>query len=289
MEQFLNVALSLPSVVYTVLFGTALLYWVFVMVGAARVELLGDGAADGALDGLDGGTEGAAKGVLDGAGADGADGHGGDGHGDGHDGDGHHHGTLAGILAALRLRSAPATVVLSVLVVLSWVFCVTALQTAHHHLTGGALTAAKVAAFFLAPLLALPFPSLAVRPLARVFVAPRAVGHQDSIGKLCRIRTGTVTERFGEAFVEDGGAGLVVRVRVEHGEKLKRDDEALIVCYDPVTQVFTVAPMANLLGARVEVRQAAAGAAAPAAAEPAVDPADPLEADDAPGRRATGG
>lgn len=258
MEHFLAVVLSFPSVVYTVLLGAALVYWVFVMVGAARIELLGEGAADGAADGAldgaaDGAVDGAAKGALDGLG-DGADGHGhadvGDGDAGGAEGhDAHvHHGGLAGIIAALKLRSAPATVVLSLLVLFSWLFCVMGMQAALRVLPEGALVYAKAAAFLGAPLLALPFTSLAVRPLARIFVPPKAAAKTDLIGKVCTIRTGKVTDRFGEAVLDDGGAGLVVRVRVDTGEALSRGDQAVIVGYDEQSQEFTVAPMEDLLG-----------------------------------------
>ena len=71
------------------------------------------------------------------------------------------------------------------------------------------------------------------------------------------VRTGTVTDRFGEAMLDDGGAGLVVRVRVESGERLERGDQAVIVGYDPERQQFTVAPMEGVLDedrARRDVR-----------------------------------
>lgn len=248
MAHLLAIALSFPCVVYTVLLGAALVYWVFVMVGAARVELLGDGAADGIVDGLDGADGGHDVGDAGGHGHDGLDGH--DGHdvadGDGLDGDGHgHHGALSGMMASLKLRSAPATVVLSLLVLFSWLFSALAMQAAEKAFSSDLLGFVRVAVFLLAPVVALPFTSLAVRPLAHVFAPPTVAARQDLVGKVCTIRTGTVTERFGEAMLEDGGAGLVVRVRVElaSGEKLARGDHAVIVGYDEETQEFTVARM----------------------------------------------
>ena len=111
----------------------------------------------------------------------------------------------------------------------------------------------------IAPVLALPFTSIAVRPLARIFVTPSAAKHESLVGKVCTVRTGTVTDRFGEALLEDGGAGLVVRVRVDTGETLKRGDQVVIVGYDGERQEFTVAPMDNLLDERPT--EDAAGAA----------------------------
>jgi hypothetical protein len=244
MGPFLALALSFPAVVYTVLLGVALVYWVFVVVGAAHVNLLGDGAvdaaADAALEGAaKGALEGATKGMLEGA-AESLDG------GDGGD-LGDVHGGNGGLIASLKLRSAPATVVLSGILLFAWIFAMVAMRVLDGALTGTPLTIAKLAVLVLAPILALFPTSLGVRPFARVFVPTKATTHNALVGKLCTIRTGTVTERFGEATLQDGGAGLVVRVRVESGERLGRGDQAVIVGYDAERQEFTVAPMDGVL------------------------------------------
>jgi hypothetical protein len=225
---FLALVTTFPVVVYTVLLGASLVYWVFVVIGAVSLD---SHHADGGLD-LDG------DGIPDHLEhADGADGH--------HDGaDGHHEtGGLAGMMAALKLRSAPATVVLSVLVLFSWIFSIVGLQLLSSVLPVAMMGAVKLLLLILAPLLALFPTSLAVRPLARIFAPPRAVASKDLVGKLCTIRTGTVTEKFGEATLDDGGAGLVVRVRVDSGQKLGRGQQAVILGYDDERHEYTVAPM----------------------------------------------
>jgi hypothetical protein len=259
LANFLAVALAFPSVVYTVLLGIALVYWVFVMVGAAHLDLLGDGAAEGALhgggegalDGMDGGGHADVGGGAEGAHADGG-GDGGDG-GDGADGGDAaqaHGGAFSGLVASLKLRSAPATVVLSVLILFAWLFSVLGMQGAAAWLPEAALSLTRFGVFFLAPLLSLPITSLIVRPLARIFVPPVAAAKQDLVGKVCTVRTGTVTDRFGEGLLEDGGAGLVVRIRVDAGEVVKRGDQVIILGYDDERQEFTVAPMEGLLDER---------------------------------------
>jgi hypothetical protein len=251
MGHFLGIALSFPAVVYTVALGVALIYWLFVIVGAAHVNLLGEGAADGAMDGaLDGAAkgalEGATKGMLEGAAdhAAGGDGH----HGHDLDVDADGEGGLGGLMAALKLRSAPATVVMSVLILFSWFLVVAAMQVMEAlALTGTTATLFKLAVLIFTPIISLIPTSIAVRPLARAFTPPVAQKHAGLVGKMCTIRTGTVNERFGEATLEDGGAGVVVRVRIDTGQKLGRGDQAVIVGYDPEKQEFTVAPMEGLL------------------------------------------
>jgi hypothetical protein len=237
------------------------------MVGAAHIDALGDGAADGAADGAvdgaaDGALDGAAKGVMEGA----ADAVGGHGHGHGDIGDGLDagdvadgnagHGALAGMMAALKLRSAPATVVLSVLIVFAWLLSIFGMQATAAYLPPAMAGLARFAVFFLAPLLALPFTSIVIRPLAPIFATPAAAKSVDLVGKVCTVRTGTVTDRFGEALLEDGGAGLVVRIRVDTGETLKRGAQVVITSYDDERQEFTVAPMDNLLDDEPKAKRA---------------------------------
>jgi len=96
MQEFLDTAFSLPTVLFTGTLGVVLLYWVTVMVGALDLDVLDPG---GAADGVDGAMELDADVDLD---ADGAV------------------GGLAGVLTALRLRHAPVTVTFSVLTLLGW-------------------------------------------------------------------------------------------------------------------------------------------------------------------------
>ena len=261
LAHFLAVALSFPCVVYTVLLGIVLAYWLFVMVGAIHIDGA-EGAADGAADGIGGGHGADAGGgdvgdVGGGHGGDAGDagghdaGDGGDA-GDGDTGEGGHHGVFAGMMASLKLRSAPATIVMSVIILFSWLFSIFGMQASAAWLPEAMLGLARFGVLLLAPVLALPFTSIAVRPLARIFVSPAAAKHESLVGKIGTVRTGTVTDRFGEAILEDGGAGLVVRVRVDTGEKLKRGDQVVIVGYDGDRQEFTVAPMENLLDERAE-------------------------------------
>jgi hypothetical protein len=281
MPNVFALAVAFPSVVYTVLVAVSLLYWGFVMVGAVHLNTEG---ADGALDGAggDGGLDAGGDGI-DGAGHGGHGGHGDAGDGGGHGGDdggdggdadgaqgGGHHGVLSGLMASLKLRSVPATVVLSLIVLFAWLFSIFGMQATAAWLPEGLYGVARFAVFVIAPVLALPFASIMIRPLAPLFAPPKETKHQSLVGKVCTVRTGTVTDRFGEALLEDGGAGLVVRVRVDTGQAVKRGDQVVITGYDAARQEFSVAPMENLLDEREAEREEAAG-------DPADSPSIPAE------------
>lgn len=247
MAEVFVLALSFPSVVFTVLLGVVLVYWAFVMVGVIHI---GEGS-EGALDGhIDGATKGMLEGAVDHVGGGHADvgDLGGDGDpdfGDGDDGDAS--GALAAIMSALHLRSVPATVVFSLIITFSWLVSVVSMQLVTRSapaLSGVLLSGAVLLGSFL---VALPLTSLAARPLAKVFAPKHAPAKSDFVGRTCVIRTGSVTEKLGEATLHDGGAGLVLRVRVEGGKQLARGEQALIVDYDPARETYLVEPMRDLL------------------------------------------
>lgn len=251
MAEVFVLALSFPSVVFTVLLGVVLVYWTFVMAGVVHIGEGSEGALDGHLDGAAKGMlEGATKGMLEGA----VD-HVGAGHadadidlGDADDGDGG--GALAAIMSALHLRSVPATVVFSLIITFSWLVSVVAMQLVTRlapALSGVLLSVVVLLGSFL---LALPLTSLAARPLAKVFAPKHAPAKSDFVGRTCVIRTGSVTEKLGEATLHDGGAGLVLRVRVEGGKQLSRGEQALIVDYDAERETYLVEPMRDVLSER---------------------------------------
>jgi hypothetical protein len=253
MAEVLVLALSFPSVVFTVLLGVVLIYWAFVMVGVVHI---GEGS-EGALDGhIDGATKGLLEGAVDQLGGHADVGDLGGGHadadldlGDADDGN-TGGGTLAALMSALHLRSVPATVVFSLIVTFAWLVSVVSMQLVTRlapALLGIALSSGVLLGSFL---LALPLTSIVARPLAKVFAPRAAPAKSDFIGRTCVIRTGSVTDKLGEATLHDGGAGLVLRVRVEDGKQLGRGEQALIVDYDAERETYLVEPMRDVLSER---------------------------------------
>jgi hypothetical protein len=253
MSEVIVLALSFPSVVFTVLLGVVLIYWTFVMVGVIHI---GEGS-EGALDGhIDGATKGMLEGAVDHLGGGHADvGDLGGGHGDADFGDAGDaddagsdgHGALAALMSALHLRSVPATVVFSLVITFSWLVSVVTMQLVTRMapaLPGQLLSAGVLVASLV---LALPLTSIAARPLAKIFAPRHAPVKSDFIGRTCVVRTGSVTQKFGEATLHDGGAGLVLRVRIEDGKQLTRGEQALIVDYDADRETYLVEPMRDVL------------------------------------------
>ncbi len=232
--NLMEASLRFPTVVFSVGLCVALIYWVFVMLGALDFDHGGhadvSGAAKGVGDALTGGAKGGAE-ALKGVKVDA------DGHGDG-----------GGVLAALGLDEVPITISLSAVFLVCWPLSLLAMHYAPD-LVG---TASWVAPAVLPATLivGLPLAGLLVRPLNGVFALREGKSNRDYIGHTCTITTGHVDDGFGQATVEDGGTVLVIPVRCDRAGALARNDRALIIDFDPERQAYLVEPAADMLPGR---------------------------------------
>jgi hypothetical protein len=226
MTELLHAAAAFPTVLYTVMVGVALIYWVFVILGALDLDLFG-GDADVDVGGDGGG---------DGFEIDGSEG----GHG------------ISGALSGLGLTKVPLTVALTVVLLGAWVTCLLSMRYFGFVVGDPLLTWVVGPAVFAGSLIpATLVAAVVVRPLAPLFDVKLAKTRSDYIGTTCEITTGRVDGDFGQANVEDGGTVLVIPVRCDKPDaKLGRGTRALIIDYDDERHAYVVEPYENVLGGR---------------------------------------
>jgi hypothetical protein len=271
MSAFLESILAFPTVFFTILMGVTLTYWLFVILGAVGIDVL-DGDVDlsagakAASGVLEGGAK-AAGGLLEG----GAKAAGGalDGHGHAHHGHGHDHDMDAdssGLFSALGLAGIPVTISSSFVIFSSWMLSLVSRNTLFN-LLGSVLPSIVLSSglFLLSLVVGTLLSAIAVRPLRPIFIAKKAPGREDLMGRVCTINSGSVTGSFGHATFEDGGAGLILNVFCSKANQLKRGDQALILGYDPARDVYEVEPVDFLLPEEIAQIQDPAKATAIAA------------------------
>lgn len=232
MNELATASLQFPTVVFTIVLGIVLVYWLFVLLGALDIDLFGgdvdvdvSGAAKGIGDVLTGGAKGGAEAFHADGGADG-------------DAD----ADAGGLWHGLGLGDVPVTISVSLIVMISW--CGSLLVM--HYLAGTAGWQRAIV-LVVAIVIALPIAALLVRPLAPVFAVKEGKSNADYIGHGCTITTGSVDDNFGQATVEDGGTVLVIQVRCGEPGKLARGDKALIIEFDQARQAYVVEPSADML------------------------------------------
>ncbi|MGK3987284.1 glycine zipper family protein [Sorangium sp. So ce136] len=280
MAEVLAASLLFPAVLFTVVLALALIYWLFVLLGALDLDLLGGAHGDAAPDlgvlpgAAKGALEGAAKGALEGAAKGAAEGL---AHGDLADGGDGAHG-VGSVLVALQLHRVPATVTLTLVAAFGWFTSAMLTMLAEPAWVGAGLPRWALGLAVLAGSLtaAVLMTSLAVRPLGPLFVTRHATSKKDLVGRVCVISTGRVDERFGQAVIDEGGASHILDVRSDTPGALRRGDRALLVSWDPGGEVFSVEPLDALLGPPPPLAERVAS---PAEASPRDAEA---EADDAP-------
>jgi hypothetical protein len=250
MIALLEASLTFPAVIFTGVLALALIYWLFVMLGALDLDVLG--GAEGGAEGVDvdidgvakGALEGAVKGSLEGAAKGAAEGL----------ADVDEEGGLADLFAALHLNRAPATVVLTLIATFGWLTSVLALLNLAETSAGWGLPGwlFKAVVLLVSIVIALPLTSLVVRPLGPLFAIRSAEARKDLVGRVAIISTGRVDDRFGQAMLQDGGAGLILDVRCDTPGLLRKGDRALLVSWDEDKEVFHVEPMEDLMERRIK-------------------------------------
>lgn len=144
-------------------------------------------------------------------------------------------------LNALGLRGIPITVWASVFILIGWVatllgmvFVAPGLAYLMGSLGAGAII--TVAAMVFSAVAT----SAALRPFRRMFASQVGPKNLALVGKVCRITTMRVDTGFGQAEIEDGGAGLLVQVRAAEPNTLTRGSHALVFEYDADDGVYHI-------------------------------------------------
>ena len=212
MMELLEASLRFPVVVFTIGLGIVLVYWLFVLLGALDIDLLGGG------DGHDIGDVGG-----------------------GHDVDGGHDLDADGVFAKLGLGVVPITITVSLIMLVGWTG---SLLLMHHF---GHLTWMKYAVLPGMLVGGMLVTSILVKPIAPVFKIREGKSNREYVGHTCTVTTATVDETFGHANVEDGGVTMDIAVRCDGTAKLARNDKALIIEFDEERQAYLVEPVSNIL------------------------------------------
>jgi hypothetical protein len=260
LSGFLDAILSFPTVLFTVPLALVMLYWGAVFLGLLDFGEGDDVGLDGALealDGVEGALDGAVDGVLDGvdldpgvesgleSGLEGAE----------VDADGCFDGPLsvlkapfgclASVLGAFGLVGVPMTLVLSFLALFGFAFSLGGtrfLKWAGIGIAaaGGVTVLAGVGVLVGAVFLGLAFTSVAVKPMKPLFRIHAAKTRRHWVGHVATVRSGSVDTAFGQAEIDDGGAGLLLDVRCLEANTLRRGDPALIYDYDARGEVYLI-------------------------------------------------
>lgn len=202
MIEFLQTALTFPTALYTGLLGIVTIYWLFSIVGFLDIDML-----DAEID-IDADSNTSA---------------------------------FSNFLTRFKLDGVPVTLSLSFIILFSWVVCF--LIT---YWFSSEITEEWIRAIFglwlivLAPFVTAPIVAIIISPLKPLFKKQHEQGSKDIIGRIARIRSSKVIQTFGEAEVQDGGAGLILKVRAKEPNDIRRGDQVLLQKYNVANNTYLV-------------------------------------------------
>lgn len=84
-----------------------------------------------------------------------------------------------------------------------------------------------------------------IKPLRPIFLASNQEVQKQILGQVAVVRTGEVNRSFGEAYLEDGGAGLIIKVRSYKDEVFKRGEKVVLLEYVAGEHIYRVVSEAD--------------------------------------------
>lgn len=204
MELFLNIALSFPTLIFSVMLLVVVLYWLLAMTGLVDLDIfhvhIGHGVEGGGLE----------------------------------------FAGVTGLLMRFGLDGVPLTLILSVVTLLAWLISYFAGFFLLHHLPWDLLRyVLGSVVILLSVFLALPFTGLVLRPFRSLFEKAKPVDSVSLLSEVAVVRSPIVSLTQGTAELNDGGAGLILQVRAEAG-LFKRGDRVVLVEYLPEPNAYRV-------------------------------------------------
>lgn len=205
MSEFINNILSFPTLFYTGLLALVILYWLASSFGLTDMDM-GEGAEIESPDITEGGS---------------------------------------GWINKLKLDGIPLTISISFVIFMSWVICYVVVHFYQDKITDNLIEIfVGFWILILAPFISAPIVGILLSPLKPFFQRLKKDGEgrkADSlIGYLATIRTNKVTMSFGDAEIDDAGANLILKVRAEEPNELKRGDSVVITEYNSDENTYRV-------------------------------------------------
>lgn len=136
---------------------------------------------------------------------------------------------LAGLLVKFKLVGVPVVITLSLIFLFGWLIC----YFLAHFILGGVehwilRTLIGIPIFALSLVAAAWITSFAMKPLRGVFARGAGTAHKHILGQRAIVRTSRVDAHFGEATLDDGGAGLILKIRSQGEDTFTKGDQVVI-------------------------------------------------------------
>jgi hypothetical protein len=197
MENFLTVSFSFPTIIFTVLLIFISVYWLLTIFGLFDIDFLN-------LD-IDFDYSGEAPPV----------------------------GGLAGVMVALGLTGLPVSIIISFLILFSWLGVYLSSLYVLVYFDKGYLFWLIASVFIiLSIIVSIPITIALTKPMRRFFTVDYATKSNDLLGEICQVISSEVSDKYGEAELNNAGDHFVFQVRDKNDNSIKKGDNIILLEYD---------------------------------------------------------
>lgn len=197
MDPFYQNIGSFPTIVYSILLVLVILFWAGAVIGIVDLDIL-----DIDFDGADLNAD------SDYSGPD----------------------VLVGLLLRFGLVGVPVTVSLSILVLFGWLMCYYVVCFLFGIVPDGFLRyIAGLPVLVGTAYVAAHMTGFLIRPLRVLFSKATQETHKQVLGQIAVVRSSRVDRTFGEATLNDGGAGLILKVRATGDDTFSKGDRVALI------------------------------------------------------------
>ncbi|MCK4841609.1 MAG: DUF1449 family protein [Methylococcales bacterium] len=208
MDPFYQNISSFPTVIFTFILAICVLYWLVAVLGIVDIDLL---EIDGVDADFDTGSE------LSGPNA------------------------LAGVMLKFGLNGVPVTIIVSFLSLFGWMISYYCVHFLSPFIPQGLFYIVfGILVLIVAFLIAMIITAMIVKLLRPFFQKVEQQTIKRVLGQTAVVRTSKVNNSFGEADFNDGGAGLIFKVRSIGDETFKKGDKVVLLEYLEEKNVYRV-------------------------------------------------
>ena len=208
MDPFYQNILSFPTAVFSALLILCILFWLVAILGLLDISFLDISGSENGLEVSD------AASVPD---------------------------AVAGIILKLGLNGVPLTIVITLITLIGWFICYYIVDFLFGIIPDGLIRYALgvpvvLVSFYFAALATAQI----IKPLRKNFKGLEQDVEKIVLGQTAIVRTSKVDAGFGEAALDDGGAGLILKVRATGDSTFKKGDRVVLIEYLSEANTFRV-------------------------------------------------
>ncbi|WP_201607420.1 hypothetical protein [Psychrobacter immobilis] len=154
-------------------------------------------------------------------------------------------GFFTGLMLKFGLYGVPLVIILSLVSLIGWLLSYLYTSFLHQNFDSGVLYYVfGTGALIFVLVVSMWLTGMIISPIRKNIARIPKRNSANNVGKIAIVRTLSVTDKHGEAELNDGGAGLILKVRSDNSTSLlKKGDRVMLVAYLEEKNTYQVTPV----------------------------------------------